>query len=133
MAAACEVSTAYMRLGVFNQDETERVHCRQKALEASRHSLDIYQQFGFVQIVECLSETILYRHSQALKANSLLDESRLFAQKAYVEMMRKHDLIPPKSPFRKTYLNQIKIHQQIREEYYLNAAEELTQASESVK
>ena len=133
MAAACEVSAAYLRLGVFVKDDAERQYCRQQALEASRHSLEIYQQFGFAQIVECFSETILYRHSQALKANGLLDESRTFAEKAYSEMMRKHDLIPLKSPFRKTYLNQIKIHQQIREEYYLNAAEELTQASEFSK
>ncbi len=130
MAAACEVSAAYLRLGVFVKDDAERQNCRQQALEASGHSLQIYQQFGFAQIVECFSETILYRHSQALKANGLLDDSRLYAQKAYIEMMRKHDLIPPKSPFRKTYLNQIKIHQQIREEYYMNAADELTEANE---
>ncbi len=133
MAAACEVSAAYMRLGVFVKDDAERQNCRQQALEASRRSLEIYQQFGFSQIVECFSETILYRHSQALKVNGLLDESRGFTENAYAEMMRKHDLIPVKSPFRKTYLNQIKIHQQIREEYYLNAAEELTQASDISK
>ncbi len=130
MAAACEVSAAYLRLGVFVKDDAERQTCKQQALDASSHSLQIYQQFGFAQIVECFSETILYRHSQALKANGLLDDSRLYAQKAYIEMMRKHDLIPPKSPFRKTYLNQIKIHQQIREEYYMNAADELTEANE---
>jgi len=79
--------------------------------------LDIYQQFGFVQIIECVSEEIFFRHSQALAANGYQSEADEYLKRAYEEMTRKHDLIPTDSPFRKTYLENIPIHRDIRDAY----------------
>lgn len=76
----------------------------------SRPELDIYQHFGFVQIIECVSEEILFRHSQALAVNGREAEAAEYLQRAYDEMMRKHDLIPSDSPFRRTYLQNIPLH-----------------------
>ena len=114
MAAACESAAAHLGLAECLTDEAEReAHLRQ-ALESSQAALDIYQHFGFVQIVECASEEILFRHSQALVANGREAEAAEYLQRAYDEMKRKHDLIPPDSPFRRTYLENIPLHRDIR-------------------
>jgi len=114
MAAACESAAAHLGLAECLADEAEReAHLRQ-ALESSQAALDIYQHFGFVQIIECVSEEILYRHSLALAANGRQAEAAEYLQRAYDEMMRKHDLIPPDSPFRRTYLENIPLHRDIR-------------------
>ncbi len=131
MASASEVSAAYLRLAVLSPNEAERQDFRNKALTASTLSLEIYSQFGFVQIVECSSECILYRHSQSLKANGYRENAKEFLDRSYNEMMRKHDLIPAYSPFRKTFLYRIKIHQQIREDFFLTAAEAVEPATET--
>ena len=73
----------------------------------------IYEQFGFVQLVECVSEEILYRHSRALAANDRADEAAEYLERAFEEMMRKHALIPNSSPFRKTFLENIELHREI--------------------
>ena len=44
-------------------------------------------------------------------------EAHDFLSRAYAEMMRKHDLIPPDSPFRRTFLENIVLHRQIRVAY----------------
>jgi hypothetical protein len=124
MASASEVSAAYSRLAVLSSNEEERHNYREKALSSSQLSLDIFNQFGFIQIIECSSESILYRHSLALKSNALSDEASEFLDKAYNEVIRKHDLIPPYSPFRKSFMNRIKIRQQIREDYFLKNTDE---------
>lgn len=124
MASASEVSAAYSRLAVLTANEDERHLYREKALSSSQLSLDIYNQFGFIQIIECSGESILYRHSQALKSNGHLNEASEFLDKAYNEVIRKHDLIPPYSPFRKSFMNRIKIRQQIREDYFLKSTDE---------
>jgi predicted ATPase len=117
MAAACESTAAHLGLAEYAADETEReIHLRQ-ALESSQAALDIYQHFGFVQIIECSSEEILYRHSLALAANGREAEAAEYIQLAHDEMMRKHDLIPPDSPFRRTYLENIPLHRDIRAAY----------------
>ena len=117
MAAACESAAAHLGLAECLTDEAEReAHLRQ-ALELSQAALDIYQHFGFVQIIECASEEILYRHSLALAANGREAEAAEYLQRAYDEMKRKHDLIPPDSPFRRTYLENIPLHRDIRAAY----------------
>lgn len=117
MAAYCELSAAYLKLsGLFTDLDVQQVHSG-RALESSQAALDIYNQFGFVQVVECLSEEILFEHSLALDANGQKEDARVFLEKAYDEMLRKYDLIPAGSPFRDTYLNNVPLHQHITETY----------------
>ena len=117
MAAACESAAAHLGLAEYLADEAERqAHLRQ-ALESSQAALDIYQHFGFVQIIECVSEEILYRHSLALAANGRQAEAAEYLQRAYDEMMRKHGLIPSDSPFGRTYLENVPLHRDIRAAY----------------
>ena len=119
MAAACEASDTHLKLARHfagkNQDEHQK-HITQ-ALESSQQALDLYQHFGFVQIVECTSEEILFRHSQALTANERHDEAADFLKRAYEEMIRKYELIPEASSFRKTYLENIQLHRDILSTY----------------
>ncbi|NIV31866.1 MAG: AAA family ATPase, partial [Anaerolineae bacterium] len=83
MAAACEAAAAHLGLAQAVSDEAERqTHLRQ-ALESSRVALDIYEWFGFAQVIECVSEEILFRHSQALMANGLDVEAAACLQRAY--------------------------------------------------
>ncbi|MEE9617752.1 MAG: adenylate/guanylate cyclase domain-containing protein [Anaerolineae bacterium] len=117
MAAACESATAHLGLAECAAGETERQAHLDQALESSQVALDIYQHFGFVQIIECASEKILYRHSLTLAANGHEAEAAAYLQRAYDEMKRKHDLIPPDSPFRRTYLENIPLHQNIQAAY----------------
>jgi len=115
MAAACESAAAYLGLARCLTDEAEcRSHLHQ-ALQSSRTALDIYQQFGFVQIIECVSEEIFFRHSQALAANGYQSEADKYLKQADEEMTRKHVLIPIDSSFRNTYLENIQLHRAIRD------------------
>ena len=121
MAAACESSAAHLKLaqhlaGRKRMKAAHQAHLAQ-ALESSHSALTIYEQFGFVQIVECTSQEIFYRHSQALAANDHPAEAAEFVTRAFVEMMRKHDLIPAGSPYRKTYLENIQLHREIQTAY----------------
>ncbi len=113
MAAACETAEAHLRLAQQAEDGAERAEHQRLALEASGAALAIYRQFGFTQIVECVAEEILYRHSLALAANGRDADAREMLKAAYAEMMRKHDLIPADSPFRKAFLENIALHRQI--------------------
>lgn len=121
MAAACEASAAHLKLAQHlsrrkRMNAERELHLRQ-ALELSESALKLYEQFGFVQVVECNSEEIIFRHSQALAANDHAAEAAEFLGRAHVEMMRKHDLIPADSPFRTTYLENIQLHQEIQTAY----------------
>ena len=91
--------------------------CLQQALAAAERAYEIYQFFGFSQIVECTSEEVLFRYSQALAANDQQDLAIRYLRRAYDEMTRKHSLIPVDSSFRRTYLEQIPIHREIRAAY----------------
>jgi class 3 adenylate cyclase/multidrug efflux pump subunit AcrA (membrane-fusion protein) len=117
MAALCEASEAHLKLARVlaggKEKDSERESHLTRALEASQKGLGIYEQFGFVQLVECVSEEILYRHSRALAANDRADEAAEFLERAFEEMMRKHALIPKNSPFRKTFLENIELHREI--------------------
>ena len=119
MAVACEASDTHLKLAhhLLEKDKHEYWKQLTQALESSQNAVDLYQHFGFVQIVECTSEEILYRHGQALAANGRSEESNEFLERAYKEMMRKHDLIPVHSPFRKTFLTKIQLHVDIQNLY----------------
>ena len=120
MSSACEAAAAHLKLAehLAARGETagQANHLRD-ALVSSQIALNHYEQFGFVQIVECTSEEILFRHSQALAANDRAPEAAEFLKRAYEEMMRKHDLIPQNSPFRKTFLENIALHRAIQSAY----------------
>jgi class 3 adenylate cyclase/tetratricopeptide (TPR) repeat protein len=116
MAAACESAMAHLRLAQgWLADEAERDTRLRRALESSQTALDIYQHFGFVQVIECVSEEILYRHSLTLAANGNKAESADYLRLAHQEMMRKHALIPSDSSFRSAFLENIALHCEIRE------------------
>jgi hypothetical protein len=121
MAAVCEAAETHLKLAQLFSGRIEKSAAYPtelaRALECSQTALRIYRQFGFVQLVECTSEEILYRHSQALAAHNRADEATDFLEQAYAEMMRKYDLIPAESPFRKTYLENIELHREIQLAY----------------
>ena len=83
--------------------------------------MKIYQDFGFVQIVECTAEEILFRHSLALAANGSGEEAADFLEQAYDEMMRKQALIPADSPFHTSYLANIRLHREIMDRRVKNS------------
>ncbi len=114
LVAACEAAAAHLGLAGAVADAAERQHHLRQALESSQAALDIYQAFGFVRPIECASEEVLFRHSQALAANGHEVEAAEYRQRAYDEMMRKYDMIPSDSPFRRTYLENIPLHRDIR-------------------
>ncbi|MBN1921046.1 MAG: AAA family ATPase [Anaerolineae bacterium] len=117
MAALCEIAESHLRLLEVVTDVQEReFHCTE-ALNASGAAFDLYQGFGFVQIVECTSEEILYRHALALQANEREEEARDMVRRAHAEMERKHALIPTDTPFYHTYLEAIALHREIHSAY----------------
>jgi tetratricopeptide (TPR) repeat protein len=128
MAAMCESAAAYLGLARCAGDEAERQAHLNQALESSQAALELYQQFGFTQIVECTGEEILYRHSLVLYRHSLavrddgsLSEADEYLRRAFDEMMRKHELIPVgqpygQKPFRQTFLD-MALHRKIHASY----------------
>ncbi|MBL8094454.1 MAG: hypothetical protein JNL73_09810, partial [Anaerolineales bacterium] len=71
-------------------------------------------EFGFTQVIECLGEEILLRHSQTLAAAGQAVEAADFLRQAHAEMMRKLDLIPADSPHRRHFLENIPVHRELR-------------------
>jgi len=122
MAALCKAATVHLKLATLAKETASATpgavyEHLSHALEAAQQALDLYQTFGFVQITECVSEEILFRYSQALAANDQHEEATLYLRRAYDEMARKHALIPTDSYFRRTYLENILLHQEIRAAY----------------
>jgi tetratricopeptide (TPR) repeat protein len=107
--AAC---MAHLGLAALSKDEGIREDHLRQALESSQRALDIYNQFGFVQIIESATEEVFFRHSQALAANRRKVEAREMVECSYGEMMRKYEMIPASSLYRKTFL-EIRLHQEI--------------------
>jgi len=114
MVVACEATASHLGLAQVVSSQAKRQEHLQQALELSQVALGHYQSFGFVRPIECTSEEILLRHSLALAANGHDLEAAEYLRQAYAEMMRIHDLIPPESHFRSTYLENIPIHRDIR-------------------
>ncbi len=114
MAAASEAVAAHLSLARrLAGNAVERQGQTREALEASQTALNLYQEFGFTQIVECTGEEIFFRHSQALALNGQVTEAANYLRRAYDEMMRKQALIPPDSSFGATYLENIALHRDL--------------------
>jgi tetratricopeptide (TPR) repeat protein len=114
MAAASEAAAAHLGLArslAGNKAEQEN-HARE-ALGASQTAVNLYQEFGFVQIVECTSEEIFFIHSHALAINGQAAQAADYLRRAYDEMMRKHALIPTDSLYGTTYLENSALHREL--------------------
>ncbi len=115
MTLLCERTAVHLGLaGCETVDAEEQQEHRHLALETSEAALDIYLDMGYVRPVECTSEELYYRRNLALAANGRLAEARDYIRRAYQEMMRKHDMIPPDSHLRQTYLDNIPLHRNLR-------------------
>ena len=128
MAAQCLATVAHLGLSQTLTDDPARAGHVKAALRAAERAHDIHQLFGFAQIIECVSEEVFLRYSQALAANQQYDLAGRFLRRAYDEMMRKHTLIPADSHFRRTYLEQIPLHREIRAAYASRVGSILTEA-----
>ncbi len=117
MVAVCESTEAHLQLADLAVNEEDKGYHLSQAIHTSQKALSIYKEFGFTQVIECTYEEILYRHSKALRASGKEAEADTYLELAYHEMMRKYDLIPPASNFRKTYLENITLHRVIRSLY----------------
>jgi tetratricopeptide (TPR) repeat protein len=117
VAASCQASSAHLGLAELAASDDERQSHLGQALQISQQGLDLYNSFGFVRVAECVSEEVFFRHSQALEANNQRDGAAEYLKKAYDEMMRKYDLIPKESPYRKSYLENIRLHRAIQNLY----------------
>lgn len=133
MAAACEATTAHLGLARLATNETDRLAHSEEALITSTMALETYDAFGYVNIVECSSEEIYLRHSQALAANGRKEESAEFLQMAYNEMIRKHDLIPADHYYRRTYLENLDYHREIRAAHTAAAMARLSTSHKGVE
>mgnify|MGYP001230886382 CR=1 FL=1 len=117
MAAACEATASHLGLARLAVDEADRKAHIAKSLETSQLALDIYNSFGYVSIIECSPEEIFWRCSLALSANGRQDEAVDFLKMAYNEMMRKYEMIPADSHYRRTFLENLANHREIRAAY----------------
>jgi len=117
MAAMCKATLSHLGLASLAADSTARGGCTDEALAASTAANNLYQDSGFAQIVECVSEEVLYCHSLALGLAGQTEQAARYLKRAYDETMRKHALLPQESTYRRTYLEQIPLHQEIRRMY----------------
>jgi tetratricopeptide (TPR) repeat protein len=113
MAAACQAAVAQLGLATVVANASVRQQHLDWAFASTEAALAIYESLGYVQILECSSEEVLFRHSEALRANGRLTEAHTFCQKADAEMMRKHALIPTDVVYAHTFLENIPLHRQI--------------------
>ena len=67
---------------------------------------------GYIQILECASEEVLFWHGEALRANGRFAEAHTFFYRAYGEMQRKQALIPTDVVYAQTFL-ETPLHRQI--------------------
>jgi len=112
MSAACKAAQAQLRIARIFKDSNDiggYEHYKKKVIKSSRLALNTYNDFGFTQIVEGVSEEILYYHGLALKENDKIDEGEEYIRKAHAEVLRKFKMIPEGSHYRKTFMD-IKLH-----------------------
>ncbi len=114
MASACEAAVSCLGLMQYSTSEQELGELLQKALTASQTAVELYNTFGYVNVIECSTEKIFFVYSQVLTANHRQAEANDFLEKAYREMMRVYDFIPRENYYRKTFLENIEIHRKIR-------------------
>lgn len=118
MAAACKAAQAQLRIAHLLKESNDvggYEHYKKKAIESSGLALEIFNAFGFTQIVEMVSEEILYYHGLALRENGKLDEGEEYIKKAHQEVIRKFNFLPEGSPYRKTFMS-MDLHQRILDE-----------------
>lgn len=127
MAAACKATVAHLKFASLAPTPKAETTHRHRAMEAAEQAHDLYQSFGFAQILECTSEEVLFRYSQALSANHDQGLALKYLRRAYEELTRKHALIPPSSAFRRTYLENIPLHREIRAAYAARVGSILTE------
>lgn len=113
IAACCEAAHARLILAQRTGDVAVKTGHWRIALEETTQAVAVFRQYGFVQIIECASEEVLYRHGKVLLANQRLEEAQDYFRQAYEEMMRKYDLIPVNSHYRRSFLENIEVHKEI--------------------
>jgi hypothetical protein len=119
MAASCQAVYAHLKLSQMGSDPTTRQNHLGLALQSSKNARNIFEAFGFTQTIVCTSEEVNYCHYLALAANNMQEEARDYLFLAYKEMMRKYELIPWESEFRRTFLENIPLHREILASYTL--------------
>jgi tetratricopeptide (TPR) repeat protein len=117
MALATKATAIHLALAKVCTNDTEIKKHHQLALDSSMVALTTFEHFGYAQALECVSEEVFYNHSQALAAAGRKETAATFLQRAFEEMMRKHALIPENSPFRQSFLENIRLHRQIEASY----------------
>jgi len=120
MAASCQAVLAHLKLSQLGTDQSIRKNHQALALQSSQNALNIFKAFGFAQTILCTSEEVSYCHYLALAANDAQEEAGEYLALAYREMMRKYELIPWDSEFRRTYLENIPLHREILASYTLS-------------
>lgn len=114
MAACCKAAHACLRLSKLIRSPRKTMQeYRTQALEFAREAYQIYQEYGFVQIIEVYSEEILLRYAQALIANGRQDEGKEMLYQSARELRRKWELIPEGSLYRHTFLKNLRLHREI--------------------
>lgn len=126
MSAACAATQTRLKLARLSTSESNRLEHLKEAKITSQMSLDVYHSFGYVNIIECSSEEIYLRQSQVLAAFEQDREAAEFLEKAYSEMIRKYDFIPVESNFRRTFLENIDYHREIRAAHAASALAKLS-------
>jgi hypothetical protein len=119
MAASCQAVHAHLKLSQLGSDQSTRQNHLALALQSSRNALNIFTAFGFAQTILCTCEEVYYCYYLALAANDSQEEARNYLFLAYKEMMRKYEMIPWESEFRRTYLENVPLHRQILASYTL--------------
>ncbi len=114
ISAYTEAAIAHLGLAEMESDAGVRQGHLELASAASEQAYQIYQEYGFVQISECVSEEVIFWRAKALQANGRDQEAGEYFRQAYAEMMRKYELIPPQSHYRQTYLENIALHREIQ-------------------
>jgi tetratricopeptide (TPR) repeat protein len=115
IVAACQAVVAHLGLVELAKKAQEKQYRLDLVEQASQEAVTLYQDVGFVRMAECVSEEVLYLRSQALRAMGDKEGAVEFLEKAYDEMMRKYALIPEDSPYRESYLENIRLHAAIQE------------------
>jgi len=114
MAACCKAAYACLRLAEMTRKPKQKAQTyRTRALEFAQEGYQIYQEYGFVQIIEVYSEEILFRYAQALMANGRMEEGQQMLVQSLQELRRKWELIPADSLYRRTFLKNLRIHREM--------------------
>ena len=123
MVVGVKVAQAQLKLAALEVDPLRRQQHVDAALAASHAALETYQIYGYVRPVEATEEELLYTHHLALKASGAHAPAIEYLKRAYETMMRKHALIPEGTPYRRTYLENLTLHRELRAAYAMSVAQ----------